>query len=125
LIRVGCISDICDRNYFEVDGLQASIYNSLSKQEYFSDKMQALDAIVVFVSLIFLVTELTIKDENFSTISKVLRGFFRFFRLLLVFRKLTLYSNKKTSSKYEIKTPVEKIIEIISKTKLAVDDNNL
>jgi cAMP-specific phosphodiesterase 4 len=45
------------------------------------------DAVVIVASIAILMLDLNINDANFTTVSKVLRGIFRFLRLFLVFRK--------------------------------------
>lgn len=60
-------------------------------KEYFKDSWLVFDAIVIFLSVVLLVLELTFDNDNFSTISKILRSVFRFLRLFLVFRKVNQF----------------------------------
>jgi len=40
------------------------------------------------ISIVLVILDWTLNDKNFKTVSKVLRGIFRFLRLFLVFRKV-------------------------------------
>lgn len=46
------------------------------------------DSIVIVTSITLLILDDNLDNANFTTISKVLRGIFRFLRLFLVFRKV-------------------------------------
>jgi hypothetical protein len=59
---------------------------------YFKDKWLVFDAIVILLSIAMLILDWTLQDSNFRTASKVIRGVFRFLRLFLVFRKVTMHS---------------------------------
>jgi len=55
-----------------------------------------------------------IDSSSFSVISKILRAIFRFFRIFLLFRKVNQFNKIKVAySRYDVKSPVEKIIEIL------------
>jgi len=56
-------------------------------KNYFKDPWMIFDAIIILISVILLILDLEMTDSNFKTVSKVLRGIFRFLRLFLVFRK--------------------------------------
>lgn len=57
-------------------------------QIYFKDKWHLFDAIVIAASIVLLALDMKLDNKNFKTISKILRGIFRFLRLFLVFRKV-------------------------------------
>jgi cAMP-specific phosphodiesterase 4 len=56
-------------------------------KNYFKDPWMIFDALVILISVILLILDSNMNDSNFKTVSKVLRGIFRFLRLFLVFRK--------------------------------------
>jgi hypothetical protein len=58
--------------------------------QYFDDNWLRFDGIVIVVSIIMIVLSDNLQDANFTTVSKALRGIFRFLRLFLVFRKVLL-----------------------------------
>ena len=62
-----------------------------------------------------MVTDFTITDNpSFTLINKIIRGVFRFFRIFLLFRKVNQFKKIKVAySRYDVKSPVEKIIEIL------------
>lgn len=55
---------------------------------YFKDYWLVFDAIIIVLSMIMLLLDFVLKDAQFMTVSKVIRGVFRFLRLFLVFRKV-------------------------------------
>ena len=59
------------------------------------------DALIIIASIILIILDLILEGDAFTTISKVLRGVFRFLRLFLVFRKVNfiLFSNSIIKSK--------------------------
>lgn len=57
-------------------------------KEYFNDTWLLFDALVIVASVVLLILDFTLDNSEFSTISKILRGIFRFLRLFLVFRKV-------------------------------------
>jgi len=92
-------------------------------KEYFKDKWLVFDAIVIVISIVLVCTDMAVDNESFSSISKVIRGIFRFLRLFLVFRKLNQFKKIQSSiSRYNVKTPVEKILEIINNLKENLDE---
>lgn len=92
-------------------------------REYFRDSWLLFDAIVIIASVVLLALDFTLENDSFSTISKILRGIFRFLRLFLVFRKVNQFKKIAiTHSRFANKTPVEAILEIMNKLKENVDD---
>lgn len=73
------------------------------------------DAFVIIASIVLVATEFSItNNESFTLISRILRGVFRFFRIFLLFRKVNQFKKIKVAySRYDVKSPVEKIIEIL------------
>lgn len=70
---------------------------------YFKDKWHLFDAIVIAASIVLLALDMKLDNKNFKTISKILRGIFRFLRLFLVFRKVTEFNKISNSgSKYKV-----------------------
>lgn len=61
---------------------------AVGAKEYFRDSWLVFDAIVILASVVLLILDFTLNNSQFSTISKILRGIFRFLRLFLVFRKV-------------------------------------
>jgi hypothetical protein len=57
-------------------------------QQYFSDWWSIFDALIIVASIVLIILDLNLDGAAFTTISKVLRGIFRFLRLFLVFRKV-------------------------------------
>jgi hypothetical protein len=80
-------------------GLEVSI-NSLIFQRYYKDRWQLFDVIVIFLSLILIIIDYTINDSSFKVISKLLRTFFRFLRLFLVFKKVTFQDLPKLDNQH-------------------------
>lgn len=71
---------------------------------------------MIFASIVLVIIDFTITDSttSFSFISKIIRGIFRFFRIFLLFRKVNQFNRIKVAySRYDVKSPVEKIIEIL------------
>lgn len=70
-----------------------------------------------------MVLDIFITDRTYSTVSKVIRAIFRFLRVFLVSRKVTQFKNlKKYISHYEVKTPVEKCMEILMEARNSIED---
>ena len=62
-------------------------------KKYFKDKWLIWDGFVIVLSIALVFIELyaDIENNNFTNASKVLRGVFRFLRIILLFRKVSLY----------------------------------
>ncbi|CAD8199035.1 unnamed protein product [Paramecium pentaurelia] len=81
---------------------------------YFSDCWSFFDALIIVASIILIILDLNLQGDAFTTISKVLRGIFRFLRLFLVFRKYNQVKKiNNAGSRYTVRSPVEKVIEIM------------
>ncbi|CAD8096531.1 unnamed protein product [Paramecium primaurelia] len=81
---------------------------------YFSDCWSFFDALIIIASIVLIILDLNLQGDAFITISKVLRGIFRFLRLFLVFRKYNQVKKINNSgSRYTVRSPVEKVIEIM------------
>ena len=69
---------------------------------------------------------LDIKDvggDQFGTISKVIRGIFRFLRIFIILRKVNQFKYiKRIYSKNDIKTPIEMVLETVEKLKESIED---
>ncbi|EGR33942.1 hypothetical protein IMG5_030060 [Ichthyophthirius multifiliis] len=88
---------------------------------YFSDLMYVLDFIIIIFSIIMLIIDIILLNQNFKKITKILRGIFRFLRLFLIFRKNK--KNKKIHS--QIKAPIEDVLEILKNSKQNIEDENI
>ncbi|EGR29338.1 hypothetical protein IMG5_158060 [Ichthyophthirius multifiliis] len=96
---------------------------TFSIQVYFKDKWLLVDMIIMVASIVILVLDIVLNDSQFTTISKILRGIFRFMRLFLVFRKVSQFKVIQiTSSNSSVKTSMERILEIMNNIKKNVDD---
>ncbi|KRX06400.1 hypothetical protein PPERSA_05013 [Pseudocohnilembus persalinus] len=81
-------------------------------KNYFKDGWLVFDAIVIVLSIGFVILDLSVDFGNsFKTISSSLRGIFRFVRIFLLIRKLTTFKKIKTTG--GIKTAAEKIVETL------------
>ncbi|CAD8196915.1 unnamed protein product [Paramecium pentaurelia] len=81
---------------------------------YFSDLWSVFDALIIVASIVLIILDLNLEGEAFTTISKVLRGIFRFLRLFLVFRKFNQVKKiNNAGTRYVVRSPVEKVIEIM------------
>ena len=79
---------------------------------------------MIIASLVLVVVDITIDNKTFSSISKILRVVFRFLRLFLLFRKVTQFKNiRKFYSHFDVKSPVEKCLEILMDARKEIDDN--
>ncbi|EGR34748.1 hypothetical protein IMG5_002810 [Ichthyophthirius multifiliis] len=111
---------------------------AFSYKVYFKDKWLFFDTIIMILSILILVLDIVLNNTQFTTISKIIRGIFRFMRLFLVFRKVKFihfFFDKKqikkvnqfkaiqiTSSNLNFKSSIERIIEIMKNIKNNVDD---
>ncbi|CAD8106543.1 unnamed protein product [Paramecium sonneborni] len=81
---------------------------------YFSDCWSFFDALIIIASIVLIILDLNLQGDAFTTISKVLRGIFRFLRLFLVFRKYNQVKKINNAGlRYSVRSPVEKVIEIM------------
>ncbi|CAD8117077.1 unnamed protein product [Paramecium sonneborni] len=81
---------------------------------YFSDLWAIFDALIIIASIVLIILDLILEGDAFTTISKVLRGIFRFLRLFLVFRKFNQVKKiNNAGARYVVRSPVEKVIEIM------------
>ncbi|CAK87723.1 unnamed protein product (macronuclear) [Paramecium tetraurelia] len=81
---------------------------------YFSDLWSVFDALIIIASIVLIILDLNLEGDAFTTISKVLRGIFRFLRLFLVFRKFNQVKKiNNAGARYVVRSPVEKVIEIM------------
>eukprot|EP00825_Cyclidium_porcatum_P049592 TRINITY_DN8606_c0_g1_i4.p1 TRINITY_DN8606_c0_g1~~TRINITY_DN8606_c0_g1_i4.p1 ORF type:complete len:344 (+),score=54.80 TRINITY_DN8606_c0_g1_i4:161-1192(+) len=93
-------------------------------KNFIKDRWQLFDALVISISIIILALDMNLENKSFKTISKVVRGIFRFLRLFLVFRKITQFQKiSNTGSKYKVQSPIEKILEIFKCLKENLDDS--
>lgn len=71
-----------------------------------------------------MIIDITIENKTFSSISKVFRVVFRFLRLFLLFRKVSQFKNiNRFYSHFDVKSPVEKCLEILIDARKEIDDN--
>jgi len=55
---------------------------------YFKDRWLLFDAAVIVCSVVLVFLDIFVSSKKFSTISKIIRGIFRFLRIFLLFRKV-------------------------------------
>lgn len=74
---------------------------------YFRDVYLIFDAVVIFISIIFVIIDLAtdFNDDSYKVVTSALRGIFRFVRIFLLIRKLNTIKKIKTTGK--IKTAAE------------------
>ena len=93
-------------------------------QFYFRDRWMLFDAFVIAGSIVLVILDLNISNTQFSSISKILRAIFRFLRIFLLFRKVNHIKKIKVAySRYDLKSPVEKIVEILGSLRDMLNNN--
>ncbi|EAS01283.2 3'5'-cyclic nucleotide phosphodiesterase family protein (macronuclear) [Tetrahymena thermophila SB210] len=91
---------------------------------YFKVKLQVLDFIIIFLTLALVILDLLLgKSPQFTKIAAVAKGMFRFFRIILLFRKSNQFKKIKAAS--TIKTPAERIIDIFTDLKEFFDSKDI
>ncbi|KAL4460858.1 hypothetical protein ABPG74_016330 [Tetrahymena malaccensis] len=91
---------------------------------YFKVKLQTLDCIIIFLTLALVILDLLLgKSPQFTKIAAVAKGMFRFFRIILLFRKSNQFKKIKAAS--SIKTPAERIIDIFTDLKEFFDSKEI
>lgn len=93
VILIIFISEICIKIYafgFRVKNFSQISFFINFKKKYFSDKWLIADALIIFLSIVLATLDLFWEDSVFGNVSKVIRGFFRFLRIFLIFRKVFL-----------------------------------
>lgn len=79
-----------------------------------------LDAVIIALSVVFVVIELATSNRVGGNIISILQAIFRFFRIFLLIRKAQTF--KKIKNVSSIKTPAEKIIEFLLELKELTED---
>ena len=64
----------------------------IGTRKYFKDRWLIWDAFIIVSSIVLVCIDLfgEIENKSFSNVSKVIRGIFRFLRIILLFRKVRL-----------------------------------
>lgn len=98
------------------------------RKKYYSDLWNVFDAIVIVVSIVFVILELSLDISTLNSILKI-RAMFRLVRIFILMRKvinLKLLNSKKvnvlrkkgkkmdTGLGYDMRSPVEKVLEILN-----------
>ncbi|KAL4457029.1 hypothetical protein ABPG74_014667 [Tetrahymena malaccensis] len=91
---------------------------------YFKQRVNIIDAVVISLSLILVLTDQFITQSSAKIISKFFRIFFRFLRLFIILRKMKNTNKKALEYKFGDKTPIEKILAIIDNLKQLVTDEH-
>lgn len=88
---------------------------------YFKDRWLVLDAIIICLSVVFVLIELSVQMSKIAgNIISIAQAIFRFLRIFLLIRKAQTFKKFKTSA---VKTPAEKIIDFLYELKEIVDDD--
>ncbi|KAL4512042.1 hypothetical protein ABPG72_005044 [Tetrahymena utriculariae] len=93
-------------------------------KNYFRDRWFVLDAIIILLSLALVIIDMTVSfGSKFTSVASIIRAIFRFLRIFLLLRKLQNF--KKINVTSSIKTPSEKVLEILSEFKEYFDDTEI
>jgi cAMP-specific phosphodiesterase 4 len=96
---------------------------------YFKDWWYIIDAVVIIVSIAFLLIDLVLKLSNnayYKVFSKIVRIMFRFLRLFLVYRKLVETKMvEQTHARNKAKSPIVRIVEIFNNISENLEDQEI
>ena len=94
---------------------------------YLRDIWNAIDFIVILLSVLFVFLDMYLKDSALKGILRI-RGIFRMLRVFLLVRKLNTLRVKREMVKrgitklgYDLRSPLEKVIDILNDIKNKVD----
>lgn len=96
---------------------------------YLKDYWNIADIVIIGISIAFVLLDLTMSSS--STVLKgilKIRGVFRLLRVFILIRKLNIVRIKReirqkttTSSGYDLRSPLEKVLEILNDVRDSVD----
>ncbi len=94
---------------------------------YFEDYWNIFDFIIIILSIAFVLLDMLTTNSILSAVLKI-RGIFRLLRIFLLMRKLNTLRVKKDMSKrqltnngYDIRSPLERVLEILNNMRDQVD----
>ena len=86
---------------------------------YLRDVWNLIDFIVILLSVLFVLLDMLLPDSGFKNILRI-RGIFRMMRIFLLIRKLNTLRVKRelvkrglTKMGYDLRSPLEKVIDIL------------
>jgi hypothetical protein len=96
---------------------------------YIKDYWNIADIVVILISIVFVILDLTVSSNSpvLKGILKI-RGIFRLLRVFILIRKLNIVRIKReirsktmTSSGYDLRSPLEKVLEILTEVRDSID----
>jgi len=99
--------------------IEISLHVFAYNMMYLRDIWNLVDSIVIILSVVFVLLDMYLPDSRFKNILRI-RGIFRMMRIFLLVRKLNTLKTKRALGKgkltnmgYDLRSPLEKVIDIL------------
>lgn len=94
---------------------------------YLKDYWNVFDLVIIILSLLFVFLDIFVDNDALQSFLKI-RGIFRLLRIFLLVRKLNslrvkrdIQKRKLTSNGYDLRSPLERVLEILNDLRDSVD----
>ena len=88
---------------------------------YYTSYWNIIDSFIIVNSVILAAVDLYTESNSFSSISRIVRGVSRFFRIFMLLRKMQQIKSVKAAYRYKHSSQLESVLEILREVKPKLD----